>query len=84
MPAINRPPSDCRYFIPPAGMTADELNVAELVATNLARLVQFNGSADAPLKHVHLSNVTLAHAAYTYLEPYVYYILSASYIHAGD
>ena len=31
---------------------------------------QFNGSADAPLKHVHLTNVTLAHSAYTYLEPY--------------
>ena len=29
-----------------------------------------HGYAEAPLRHVHLANVTIAHAAYTYMEQY--------------
>jgi hypothetical protein len=61
------------YFIPPLSAkitSAGQLDAHQLVATKLARVVQFNGTAEAPLRHVHLANVTIAHAAYTYMEQY--------------
>ena len=61
------------YFIPPTSAkitSASQLDARQLVATKLARVVQFNGTAEAPLRHVHLANVTVAHAAYTYMDPY--------------
>jgi predicted NAD/FAD-binding protein len=61
------------YFIPPLSAkitSASQLDALQLVATKLARVVQFNGTAEAPLRHVHLANVTIAHSAYTYMEQY--------------
>ena len=59
-----------RYFVPPAGTSAAQLATMQFVATKLPRVVQFNGTAERPLRHVQLLNVTVAHTAYTYMEPY--------------
>ena len=55
------------YIIPPAGLKPEDM---KLVATKLTRVVQFNGTSDAPLMHVGLHNVTVAHTATTFMETY--------------
>ena len=47
-----------------AGLSSD------VVPGSPLQVVQFNGTSDAPLRHVGLRNVTLAHAATTFLETY--------------
>ena len=55
------------YLIPTAGRRPQDM---QLVASKLARVMQFNGTVQKPIMHVGLHNVTVAHSAYTYMEQY--------------
>ena len=60
------------YLIPPPG-TADSvsaLSSLELVGAHRPTAVRFNGTSADPVMHVHLANLTIAHAAATFMEPY--------------
>jgi hypothetical protein len=55
------------YIIPPTGTTVSELS---LVPVHRPTAFAVRGNASAPVAHVSLQNVTIMHAAPTYLEPY--------------
>eukprot|EP00040_Diaphanoeca_grandis_P044659 m.13136 g.13136 ORF g.13136 m.13136 type:complete len:937 (+) comp9607_c0_seq1:64-2874(+) len=55
------------YLIPPAGV---DINSISLVATQLKRVLSFVGSIEKPMKNVGVHDITIAHSAYTFLDPY--------------
>ena len=53
------------YFYPPAGL---DLAKAKVEATRLRSLVEFRGSADAPVRHITLRGLTFRQAARTVMD----------------
>jgi len=53
------------YFYPPAGL---ELTSATIEAVRLRHLVEFRGSAPAPVRFISLQGLTFRHAARTFME----------------
>ena len=60
------------YLIPPPGTadSASALSSLELVGAHRPSAVRFNGSSADPVMHIHLANLTISHAAATFMEPY--------------
>lgn len=57
-------------LVPPVGMTLKQLQVARVEAPRLKTLVEFRGTAIAPVTSVHMSGFNLTGAAQTFLESY--------------
>lgn len=57
-------------LIPPVGTTLQELQSARVEAPRLKTLVQFRGTAAAPVVDVKLSGLNLTGAAQTFLDSY--------------
>ena len=57
-------------LVPPVGMTLKQLQVARVEAPRLKTLVEFRGTAIAPVTGVHMSGFNLTGAAQTFLESY--------------
>lgn len=55
------------YYMPAEG---DNLARAEVVACGLRELVIFRGTAEQPVKHVHLRGLSFQHTGRTLMEPY--------------
>ncbi len=53
------------YFYPPAGV---QLATAEVEAVRLRHLVEFRGTAEAPVRFVTLTGLTFRHAARTFMD----------------
>ena len=55
------------YIVPPAGKSIESLS---LVPVHRPTVVEIRGDANAPVTGVTIANLTIAHAAATFLEPY--------------
>lgn len=53
------------YFYPPEGV---DLSTVKIEAVRLAHLVEFRGTADNPVRHVTLDNLTFTHTRRTFME----------------
>lgn len=53
------------YFYPPADV---DIQTATFETARLSELVDFSGTQDAPVRHIHLDGLTFRHAARTFME----------------
>jgi len=53
------------YFYPPRGV---DLSNATIEGVRLRHLIEFRGSADRPVHHIRLENLTFRHAARTFMD----------------